>query len=115
MSVLSYGYVLVAAAGTPARLTANAAVPGDRVGAQSVMVQALPGNAGLVYVGLGGMNKTTGVNVLAILPKPASATTGPFPSVTFSEPTIPAGFNLADLYIDAGTNNDGVVVSITRG
>jgi hypothetical protein len=74
------------------------------------MVQAAAANAGIVYVGTADMVIATGVGVLAILPKPTSATTGPFPSISFSIMDAPAGINLNEIYID-GTTNDAAYVS----
>jgi hypothetical protein len=75
------------------------------------MVEVAPGNAGLIYVGTADMVVSSGVGVLAVLPKPTSATTGPFPSVTFSIVNAPAGINLNEIYLDAGTSGDKAYVS----
>lgn len=76
------------------------------------MFQALPANAGIVYVGLKGMVRATGVGVLAMIPKPANSLTGPFTSVSFAIPLAPAGLNAADFYVDVDTGNDGALVTI---
>jgi hypothetical protein len=115
--IKSLGRVLVAAAGTPVAATSNftAGTPETvRVPTQSIMFQALPANAGVVYIGLKGFTKS-GVGLtgeLAILPKPVSASTGPFTSASFSIPLAPAGLNANDLYVDADTNGDGVLVTV---
>lgn len=111
----SLGYVTVTAAGTPVRATANRTNPAQRVATQSIVFQARHSNAGRVYIGLVGMNKTTGVGVLGSIPAPVSATTGPFQSWAASMPTPAAGLNAADFYVDADTNNDSVIVAITAG
>lgn len=113
--VRSLGYVSVAAAGTPVRATNNETDPAARIGAQAVLFQALPANAGPIYIGLAGMDKTTGVGVLAILPGPTDPATGPFPSFSPAQPLSAAAFNMADFYVDADNNDDGVVISYTQG
>ncbi len=83
---------------------------------QSVLIEALPGNAGLVYVFAqadGSNHRSDLVGCAAILPKPTSATTGPFPSVSYGIPGAPASINLNNLWIDADNGGDGVVVSGT--
>lgn len=119
MALLSGGQVLVGVTGTPVRATSNMAVPGQRLGVQSFMLQALPANAGIVYVFLAGDGYTadaraTGLGCIGILPKPASATTGPFASVSVSIPVAAAGLNLADIWIN-GAAADGVIISATQG
>lgn len=115
--VKSLGYVTVTAAGTPVRATVNQPDPALRIGAQAVLFQALPGNAGIVYVGLGGttMDPTTGTGIVGIVPAPADPTSGPFPSVVISIPVMAAGLNVADFYLDASGNGNGVLVSYTQG
>ena len=111
----SLGYVTVTTAGTPVRATVNAPTPSQRLGIQSITFQVLPANAGLIYYGRAGMDKSTGVGVLGILPKPASATTGPFEEATISIPVAPAALNAADFYVDATSSGDKVLVRYTVG
>ena len=110
MALYSFGKITIASGGTPVRLTSNETTPAARASVQSVTIQAGAGNAGIVYVGFVGMNTSSGAGVLALIPKPASTTTGPFSSASFSEVNAPAGINVADLYVD-GTTNDVVYVS----
>jgi hypothetical protein len=113
MALKSYGIVTVTTATSIVRCTINETTPSARVGVQSFMVQALPANAGLVYVGTANMVVSSGVGVLAVLPKPTSTTTGPFASVSFSIVNAPAGLNLADIYLDVSNGGDGAFVSAT--
>lgn len=113
MALFSYGKLSVTTAGTPVRATLGQSDPTARIGLQSIQFQALPANTGLIYIGTAALNKSTGVGVLAVLPAPSSATTGPFASASFSEPLAPAGLNLADLYIDSTVNGESVYVSGT--
>lgn len=116
----SFGKVTVAAGGTPSRATANRADPSEPVPTQSFVVQALPGNTGLVYIFSGGANfsgdhRTSLDRCIGILPAPTSATNGPFSSASFSVPNIPNGLNLADIWFDVGVSGDGVIVAATAG
>ena len=109
----SLGLVTVTTSGTPVRATTNAADPTVRVPAQSITVQPAPGNAGILYVGLKGMDITTGVGVLRAIPKPASATTGPFTEATISIPVAPAGLDASQIYLDSSSSGDKGLVSFT--
>lgn len=100
------GLIPIVAGGTPVPLSLT------NKAAQSIKLTPKPGNAGIVYVGLKGMNTTTGVNVIGVIPKPTSATTGPFEPFEIGLPVIPGGLNLAHIYID-GTTNDGVYAGYT--
>lgn len=107
------GKIAVAAAGTPVRLTSELEDPTQRVGAQAILVQALPGNTGLIYFQQGSAEDRTTLNtVIAILPAPLDPDNGPFPSFTLALPVIAAGLNVADYYIDASSSTDGVLVTI---
>lgn len=112
--IRSLGYVTVPTPGTPVRATANETDPTKRLPAQAVSFQVRASNTDLVYIGVAGMNKTTGVGVLAQLAAPADATTGPFPSYSPSIPNIPAGLNINDLWVDAEQANEGVVVGVAQ-
>jgi len=114
----AFGLVTVLAGGTPVRATINQADPTFRVGLQSIMFQAHPSNTGVMYVRLRGTladDRATLDYTLAVIPAPASATLGPFPAVTFSSPQTGAPFNLADFYVDAGVNENSVIVSGIAG
>jgi hypothetical protein len=111
MALVPFGKITVTSAGTPVRLTSTQSTPANRVGLQSITVQVLPANTGVIYVGDSTLNVSTGAGILAILPAPASATTGAFASVSFSIPLAPTGLNLADYYVDASTNTQSVIVS----
>lgn len=115
-----FGKVTVTTGGTPVRATVNQTDPALPVPTQAFVVQVLPGNTGLVYVFAGGGNfsgdhRTTLDRCIAILPAPASATTGPFASASFAIPVIPNGMNLADIWIDVSVNGNGAIVSVTAG
>lgn len=116
----SFGRVTVTAAGTPVRATNNVAAavggPSARQGVQSFMIQADPANTGILYVFAGGDNfagdhRTDGLGLVAIIPAPASATTGPFTTASFGMPNVPAGLNLNDIWIDTSVNGSRAIVS----
>jgi hypothetical protein len=109
MSVISLGKVTVASAGTPVNITVNFTDLDTREHhrAKAIQIQALPGNAGDVYVGLKGLlTKATLVGVLAVLS----------PGMTYREQLgeTQNGLSVRDFSIDADTNNDAAVVSYTR-
>ncbi len=108
MAQRSLGKVTVATSATPVQTTTT------RAGLQSISFQVAPANTGVVYIGNVGMSVSGGTGILAVLPAPASATTGPFASVTFSEPLAPAGLNAADFWVDATVNSQVVYVSGTE-
>jgi len=111
------GLVVVAAGGVPARATANMVDPTMRVAAQSFTVQAHPGNTGLIYVRMGaqGDDRVVLRHTIGIIAVPVSATQGPFPQLSFSKPVGSAGFNMASIYIDAGVNGNGAIVTCVEG
>jgi hypothetical protein len=100
----SFGKITVAAAGTPARCTANEANPATVVKVQSVTVFALAGNTGTnIYLGSSTMNKSTLVGVYAIIPK------GTFVSAILQQGNDPIAVD--KLYLDADTSGDAALVS----
>lgn len=113
MSMTAFGKVTPVAAGTPIQATTKTGV---QALFQRVRIQALPGNTGLMYVILGGAatpgdRRTDLVGVVAILPAPASATTGPFTASDLGNYDIPAGVNLANIWIDTSHTGDGVLIT----
>lgn len=118
--VEALGKTTVTAGGTPERICKNlsAGVLASPVYAQSLLVQALPGNTGLIYIMSKqtdpGDDRTNQARVIAILAVPASATQGPFASASFSIPNSRDSFDLRDIWIDAGVNGDGVLATFTH-
>lgn len=104
MALGTLGLVTVAAAGTPVQCSST------HLGAQTIQVTIRPANTGVIYIGMANMVKATGVGVIAVLAAPTSATTGPFASITF-QGWAPAGLDLQNLYLDAGSSGDGAYVS----
>ena len=108
MANQSLGFVTVAAAGTPARLTANETTPSAQFGAHSYLVEVHPNNTGNVYIGTATMNKATGVGVFAILPPPTANT---YPSFSSNIVEAAAGFALNNIYIDVDNNGEAALIS----
>lgn len=108
MTFRSYGRVTVAVPTVIQRLSA--------VGrnAHTVIITALPANAGRIYIGTADMVVATGVGVLAILGIPPVAT-GPIPAVQFTAENMPTGIGVGELWIDATNGTDGVVVGAIQG
>lgn len=103
------GLVSITTGGTPQALVPAATkTVGLRAG--MVILTPKPANAGVVYVGKAGMVTGTGVNVGGAIPKPASATTGPFTPFILPPLTGQGGYNLNEIYID-GSTGDGVYVA----
>lgn len=113
------GEVFIPHHGTAVQVTVNQADPTKYIAAKTIMFQALPGNGGIIYVGLKHLDTqgTGGASeLLGFIPKPASATTGPFTIFTVgNDDDAPSQFNLADFYVDASADNDGVLVTWTNG
>lgn len=104
------GRIDVAVAGTPARLTKNQADPTLRYPCHAFIVEALPTNSGKIYV-MRGNNAFVGAtyaNVAAVIAPP---TTNIIPSFQAGFSASANPFNLADYYIDAQTNGEGVIVT----
>lgn len=111
-ALFSAGRTLVAVPGTPQQVQVPAAVAGPGSPGLStvhaVVIQALAGNTGKVYVGVAGLTKATLVGVLVVLPIPTANLIASF-SVSLT-----AGANalsLSDLYIDADVPGEGVLIS----
>ena len=105
------GKVTVVTPGTLVQATVNRPDYTTKgVALHAVMFQAWPGNNGLVYVGLADMDKTTGENVLGIIPVPD--TTDKFlPTFSMAITIAPNAFNGARWFIDADQAGDAVLIT----
>ncbi len=115
-----FGKIVVTAGGTPVRATSGQPDPTLSVPTQSFLIQALPGNTGLIYVFAGGANFSgdhrTSLDVcIAILPAPASSTNGPFASASLSVPVAPSALNISDIWIDSSVNGGGALITALAG
>lgn len=118
--VEALGKTTVTAGGTPEKICKNlsAGVLASPVYAQSLLVQALPGNTGLIYImsrkTSPGDDRTNRAFCIAILAVPASATQGTFASASFSIPNSKNSFDLREIWIDAAVNGEGVLATFTH-
>lgn len=104
----SQGKTVVAAAGTPERITAIRTI------AQTVFFQQLEGNIGKIWIcDRATANKITGVGVLAVIPAPTLsggvAVVLPYASVTV--PSAPAALDVAQFWLDMDNNGEGCQIS----
>lgn len=103
-----YARVVVPMGGTPVQITTGIANPiQDKV--HAILIQALKGNTGNVYIGDSSINRTTESGVYATLSIPTSNF---IPSFTAAIVGAPAGIALKDFYIDADVNNEGVKITV---
>ena len=102
--IQAYAKILVAAPGTPVRVTVNESTPSDARGCHGVLIQVLPTNLGKIYIGTATMNKTAFTNIFAFLAIPTSNF---IPSFSAALTLSPGGIQLRDLYIDADQANEG--------
>lgn len=115
-----FGDVNVSAAGTPVRATSGQADPALRIGLQSITFQVKPGNTGVMYIRTKGAGTPTDDRTnldftMRILAAPISATQGPFEHATFTATPASGPLNLADFWIDAGVNGNGVLITGIAG
>ena len=111
MALISLGKVTVSSAGTPVIATTNQTSSSATFGCHAFMIEAWPTNTGLIYIGTAGMNKTTGVGVLAILGIPTDNT---IPTYSATVSYAPQALNLTLIYIDAAVSGNGALVSAVR-
>lgn len=120
--VCPFGKRTVTSAGTPVLLFATNEVP---VAAQNVwptrvsriLLTALPGNTGLIYIGVKGMVVSTLVGVLAIIDKPTAATAlGTGARLELDQLAFGANnYRLQDYWIDSAVNGEGVIRTVWIG
>lgn len=112
-ALFSLGKITVPAAGTPVNVPvpvlpgAGPAVPPLST-VHAFVVEVLAGNTGKIYIGVAGMNKTTLVGVIVVLPVP---TANLIPTFSVSLTAAANALSLSDLWIDADTNGEGVLIS----
>lgn len=106
-----YRRVIVPVPGTPVRVTAAEVNPDQPTigNVHGVLIQALKGNAGAVYIGTSTMVKATEDQVFATLAIP---TVNNIPTFSAALTMSPAGIALKDFWIDADLANEGVHVTI---
>lgn len=112
-SMIGCGKTTVTAAGTPVPIAIPATVSGPLTPGETtvhaVLIQALPGNTGKIYIGTVGLDKSALTKCLVVLPIP---TVNLLPTFSISVTAAANAVSLADLVIDADQANDGVLVSV---
>jgi len=97
-------------AGVPIKVTGTNKFPAWITSCHSYLVEVLPTNKGIVYVGdRPTMSRATFEGVLAWLPPP---TTNSAPSYTVTISSAPNGLSVLERYIDVDVDGDGVIVSV---
>jgi len=100
--------VRVTTPGVPVRIIDFAPLADTNSRVHGVMLQVLPGNTGIVYVGTLGVNRSTYANVLAFLAIP---TVNFIPTFSAALTIAPNAIGLDALYIDADVAQNGVIVT----
>jgi hypothetical protein len=101
----AFANLTVTTPGTRVRLTSTQADPTRAIKVYGVLIQARPANTGVIYIGTKNLVGSTFTGVIAMLS--ASA-----PSFSASNAMGHDSLNLADLYLDAATGGEGVIVSV---
>jgi hypothetical protein len=100
------GKLVVAVAGTPQPVVPPPAM--NPPSCHAVIIEALPGNTGKIYIGLLGLDKTTYAQVLVVLPIP---TANLIPTFSIALTVAGNAVNLGNLFIDADVGGEGVLIS----
>ncbi len=101
--------ITVTTPGTLVRATSQQRLPAITLPCHGVMFQALPDNAGKVYIGRSDLVRATFQGCFAYLPTP---TTNQAPTFSAALTIAPNGLNLGDFWIDADNGGDGVLITI---
>jgi hypothetical protein len=107
--IRAYRKLLVPIPGSPVRVTSLEPDPDRSQGCHGVLIQALPGNLGKIYIGNANVSKAASTDVYAFLAVP---TTNFIPTFSAALTMSPGGIQLRDFWVDADFANEGVVVTI---
>lgn len=107
--IQALGKVTVTTPGTPVALTINQTRPVARLAVHALLVQALSTNIGKLYLGTAALNKSTLAGVYAVLAIP---TVNLIPTFSAALTLAPAGIQIQDMYLDADTAGEGVLVTV---
>ena len=107
--IKAVGTFVVTTPGSLQRLSAGETNPATWRSCHGVLVQALPSNAGLVYVGDATLNRAAKSGLYAVLGIP---TANYIPSFSVALTLAPNGLDLSKFYVDADTATDGVIVTM---
>jgi hypothetical protein len=103
---VAFGKILVPAAGQPVQIQAPPAM--NPPSCHALIIEALPGNTGKIYVGLAGLTRATLQQVLIILPIP---TVNLLPTFSIALTVAGNAINVGSLWVDADVAGEGVLVS----
>lgn len=103
MKAYSLGKIAVTTAGTPVQVTSDATIM-----ASAIRIQAVPANTGAMHVGVAALVKATGVGVVASLAIPGA---GQPAAVELATGDGCNSLRLADYWVDAAVNAEGVYVA----
>lgn len=105
------GPVVVLVPGTLVRASATVLPPDDltRYKVHAVLMQARPTNVGKVYIGDATLNRATLAGVATVLAIPTATA---LPAFSIAHTISPAGVDLSDLWLDADTAGDGVLITV---
>lgn len=107
--IRAYRTLTVPVPGTPIRVTSLEPDPSASQGCHAVLMEALPTNAGRVWIGTSQLNVVARIGVFSYLAVP---TLNFAPSFSAALTLSPGGIQLRDLYVDAEQANDGVIITI---
>lgn len=105
MSWIPLAVITVATAGVPVQATTS------RIPAHAILIEALWSNGGRMYIGNSALVVSTKTGLLSVLPAPSDPVKGPFPAVSAGIPSAPNGLRLDEIWIDAQTSGDSVIIS----
>lgn len=103
---VALGKIPVPVAGTPVAVPVPPSI--NPPSCHAVIIEALPGNTGKIYIGLVGLNKTTLAQVLVVLPIP---TVNLLPTFSIALTVAGNAINLGQFYVDADISGEGVLIS----
>jgi hypothetical protein len=96
-------------AGTPVSVVQAIPTAQQPFHVHAILVQALQGNTGRVYVGSSAMNVATEANLYAILPAPSA---GSIPSFSAALGISRNGLDAGDFWIDVEVSGEGAIVTV---
>jgi hypothetical protein len=103
---VAFGPILVPVAGQPYQVPVPAEM--NPPSCHAVIIEALPGNTGKIYIGLQGLNRASLAQVLAILPLP---TANLLPTFSIALTVAGNAINVGAFWIDADISGEGVLLS----
>lgn len=103
---VAFGKIVIPTGGVPQQIVVPKAM--NPPSCHAVIIETLPSNTGKIYIGLVGLTRATLVQVLAILPVP---TVNLLPTFSIALTVAGNAINVGDLWLDADTNGEGVLLS----